>query len=159
MIFMKRIVIVGYLIAYLSGILIHAQSQHAVQNQYKFKYLTVDQGLSHNHILSICQDSKGFIWMATVNGVDKFYGQTNVYYRQKPQDRTTISSNYERSVFLDSKNNLWIGSTGGLDLYNANFNNFIRFKHKDIDWPIEEVFEIDEDKNSQKEYGQPLPVV
>ena len=150
---MKRILIIGYIVAVLSVVITNAQSQQAIQEHYKFKYLTVDQGLSNNWVRSICQDSQGFIWFGTQNGASKFDGQTIVSYRHDPDDSTSLSSNILIINFLDSKSNLWIGTSKGLDLYNSDFDNFIRFSHKDIDWPIGQVYSIAEDKIGQLWFG------
>ena len=127
----------------------NAQFTHAVQSQYRFKYITVDEGLSNNNVKAICQDSKGFIWIATRNGINKFDGRTIVTYRNDSHDNSTISSNAVNSVFLDSKNNLWIATDAGLDRYNSDLDNFIRFLHQDINWPIGQTFEVVEDKDGK----------
>ena len=150
---MKRVLLLKYLILFLFISPVQSLSQQSVQSQYRFKYLTVDQGLSSNNVRSICEDSEGFIWFATLNGVDKFDGQTIVSFRHNPLDSNTISSNELNSVFLDSKNNIWIASSGGLDLYNANNNNFSNFKNKDITWPIGQIFTVAEDKNEKLWFG------
>lgn len=150
---MRNILLVGILISSFLLIPSKAQLQYIPQNQYKFRYLTIEQGLSNNYIRAICQDSKGFIWLATQNGLNKFNGQTIVTYVNDAHDSTTISSNILFSVFLDSKNNLWIASEGGLDLYNADYDNFIRFNHKDIPKPLSHIQDITEDKNGNLWFG------
>ena len=147
---MKRILffrIIITIVAIISVCNAFAQSQQVIQNQYRFKYLTVDQGLSSNGIISICQDSKGFIWIGTNNGIDKFDGQTIVPYRHNPNDSTTISSNIVNSIFLDSKNKLWIATSEGLDLYNSERNNFVHFKLSDIDKQKSNVYKTVEDQD------------
>ncbi|UCH15749.1 MAG: hypothetical protein JSV22_07220, partial [Bacteroidales bacterium] len=123
----------------------YGQSTHIIQNQYKFKYLTIDEGLSNNHVGSVCQDEKGFIWFATQNGVDRYDGQSIVNYRHSPDDSTTISGNDVNVIFSDSRGNLWTGNNGGLDLYNSEMDNFIRFHHSKLDSAIGNVEDIDED--------------
>lgn len=150
---MRRNLVGGYLLFCIAVVSALAQSQKVIQNQYKFKYLTIDQGLSNNNVHSICHDSKGFIWFATQNGVDKFNGQAIVHYRNDPQDSSSISSNVFNTIFLDSKKNLWFGGAGGLDLYNADLNNFIRLKHKDLDRPIGYLYSVAEDKEGKLWFG------
>lgn len=150
---MKVILGVGFLVFHMFIFPVKAQLDQSVQNQYKFKHLTIDQGLSNNFIMAICQDSKGFIWFATQNGLNKFDGQTIVTYWYDINDSTSISSNLINSLYLDSKNNLWVGGAGGLDLYDPEYDKFIRFSHKDLDWPIEQVYSIAEDKNGKLWFG------
>nr|WP_295923827.1 two-component regulator propeller domain-containing protein [uncultured Dyadobacter sp.] len=41
---------------------------------YSFKYLTVDEGLSHTDVNDVVQDGKGYIWVATNFGLDRYDG-------------------------------------------------------------------------------------
>lgn len=109
----------------------HAQAQqHVIQHQYEFRSLTVDNGLSNNHVGSITQDKNGFIWFATYNGVDRFDGHQVKSYRHDEQNENSISSNTTRVLFSDSKGRLWVGSDGGLDIYNSTIDAFDPFEHE-----------------------------
>jgi ligand-binding sensor domain-containing protein/signal transduction histidine kinase/CheY-like chemotaxis protein len=130
-----------------------AQVDQCVQNQYKFKSLTIDQGLSNNNIRSICQDSKGFIWFATQHGLNKYNGQTITTYWHDPNDSTTLSSSGVNVVFVDSHNQLWAGAGRGLNRYDANHDRFIRFWHKDLKEPIDEIYAVTEDKEGKLWFG------
>jgi len=131
----------------------YAQKSYNIQDQYKFKALTIDQGLSNNFIQTICQDSEGFIWFGTHYGLNKYDGVDITTYYHDPDNPSSISSNYIHKVFLDSKGHIWIGSNGGLDMYNADHDNFIRLVSDSITWPMQEVFDIDEDKNGVLWFG------
>ncbi len=146
---MNRFLFLGVLINFISLPFTYTQTERTVQSQYRFKYLTVDQGLSNNRVKTISQDSQGFIWIATNDGIDKFDGQTVFTYRHDSLDSTTILSNDVNTIFQDSKNSLWIGSSEGLNIYNSNLNIFNRFSHEDIDWPIGKVNAIAEDKEGR----------
>lgn len=80
--------------------------------------LTPDDGLSNSHISQICQDSYGFIWIATENGLNKFDGYTFTVYTQQADDSTSLLGNYVYCVKEDSKGRFWVASRGGLQLYN-----------------------------------------
>jgi ligand-binding sensor domain-containing protein/PAS domain-containing protein len=131
------------------SIMLCGQNTHITQNQYTFRYLTIDEGLSNNHVGSVCQDKKGFIWFATQNGADRYDGQNIINYRHNPEDTTTISGNDAKVIFSDSKGNLWIGSNNGLDLYNTGENNFIRFCHSKLDTALGNVEDLDEDSRGK----------
>ncbi len=141
--------LIGLAAAIICNILLYGQNTHITQNQYTFKYLTIDEGLSNNHVSCVCQDEKGFIWFATQNGADKYNGQSIINYRHNPDDSTTISGNDVKVIFSDSKGNLWIGSNNGLDLYNAGKNNFIRFSHNKMDTALGNVEDLDEDSRGK----------
>ncbi len=102
--------ITGLVAAITWNLVLCGQNAHITQNQYTFRYLTIDEGLSNNHVGSVCQDKKGFIWFATQNGADRYDGQNIINYRHNPDDTTTISGNDVKVIFSDSKGNLWIGA-------------------------------------------------
>ncbi|MBN2166129.1 MAG: response regulator [Marinilabiliaceae bacterium] len=139
------IIIIFFSIGVLSG--------QAPQNQYKFSYLTIDQGLSNNSIRTICQDSKGFIWFGTQNGLNKYDGQSIVTYWHNPNDSNSISANLINSVFQDSKGNIWIANEVGLDRYSIEHDNFARYKCDKITWPVYQIFSVTEDKYGRVWFG------
>jgi signal transduction histidine kinase/ligand-binding sensor domain-containing protein/CheY-like chemotaxis protein len=150
---MLKNLVVAIFVILLSFACLRAQVDNCVQNQYKFKYLTIDQGLSNNNIRSICQDSKGFIWFATQNGLNKYNGQTITTYWHDPNDSTSLSSNGVNIVFLDSKNQLWAGAGRGLNRYDANLDKFMRFNHAGLTVPIDEIYTVAEDKEQKLWFG------
>jgi ligand-binding sensor domain-containing protein/PAS domain-containing protein len=137
--------LIGLVAAIIWAVLLNGQNTHIPQNQYTFKYLTIDEGLSNNHVGSVCQDKKGFIWFATQNGADKYDGQSIINYRHNPDDSTTISGNDVKIIFSDNKGNLWVGSDKGLDLYNPEKDNFVRFYHNKMDTALGNVEDLDQD--------------
>lgn len=149
---MNRRYISGGFVACLLHSFIFAQSDQAIQKQYSFQYITIDQGLSSNNSRIIAQDAEGYIWVGTPNGVDRFDGNTIIQYRHDPDDSTSLSSNDVSSIFLDSKNNLWISNKEGLDIYNRDYDNFTKFK-QGIFNQIKNVLEIVEDKNGKLWFG------
>jgi ligand-binding sensor domain-containing protein/signal transduction histidine kinase/DNA-binding response OmpR family regulator len=99
-------------------------TEKVVAQKVEFSRYTVEQGLSQNSILSIAQDDRGFMWMGTRYGLNRFDGHSFVTYRNNPLDSTSLSNNYINCVYLDSKKVLWIGSEGGLDRFDAESNSF-----------------------------------
>jgi ligand-binding sensor domain-containing protein/signal transduction histidine kinase len=97
----------------------------------KFKHLTTEDGLSQSTIACILQDSKGFIWFGTQDGLNKYDGHKFTIYRHDPKDSTSIGGNSIFTIIEDSKNNLWIGTEGGLDLYNRSENIFYHYKYEE----------------------------
>ncbi|MEJ7644699.1 MAG: two-component regulator propeller domain-containing protein [Chryseolinea sp.] len=105
----------------------------------KFEHFNTSTGLSKNFIWHTFQDSKGIMWFATANGLDRFDGYTFSAYQHDPNNKTSISGNSIRAIFEDHLKNLWIGSSSGLDLYDRKNNNFIRYKG--IELTVEAVYE------------------
>ncbi len=96
-------------------------------NRY-IKKINSDNGLSHNIVNDIVQDGKGFIWIATHDGLNRFDGYEFKVYRFDPGDSASILGNYIKSLFVDEDNNLWISTRYGLNLYNPLQDNFSRFE-------------------------------
>ena len=117
-----------------------------IHGQYKFNHLTIDDGLINNHVQSICQDAKGFMWFATRKGASRYDGYQTVNYYTIPEDSTTLSSGFLRCIFLDSRNNLWFGGDNGLDLYIPELDQFSRFSHNEFKDTIKRVISMAEDQ-------------
>jgi len=79
---------------------------------------------------TITEDTCGFIWVGTINGLNKFDPITEKFtrYFHNPDDPHSISSNWIRCTYLDKQGNVWIGTEShGLNKYNATTDNFISF--------------------------------
>jgi len=107
----------------------YTQAQEA-----KFKHFTTDQGLSANTILCLFQDSKGFLWIGTYNGLNKYDGYKFTIYKNSIGNPNSISDNKIRAICEDGDDNLWIGTWGGgLNKFNRSLENFTVFKHNPDD--------------------------
>ncbi len=78
---------------------------------------------------SIVQDEKGYIWIGTQNGLNRFNGYHFITYQHKDNDSTSINHNNITALFIDRKGVLWIGTPKGLSYYDAETMTFI---HKRI---------------------------
>lgn len=88
---------------------------------------TVKDGLSHNTIWCALQDSCGFIWLGTNNGLNCFDGQKNTIYRTSSQEKAqSLGSNFIFSLFEDKQRQIWIGTDCGIYIYDRK-NSFKAF--------------------------------
>ncbi|CAG5067413.1 Sensor histidine kinase RcsC [Dyadobacter sp. CECT 9623] len=95
---------------------------------YYFKNYTVSDGLSGNATTDIIQDKKGFIWVASRNGLNRFDGNSFKIFRSKEEDSTSLGSNSVFSLYEDGNEKLWIGTHKGVYLYNPISDQFSAFK-------------------------------
>lgn len=95
-----------------------------ISQQYIFTNYSINDGLSQSVVNCIFQDSKGYIWIGTQNGLNRFNGESFDVYSYNPADSNTISNNWIYSVAEDRKGNLWVGTKGGLNIYQISRNNF-----------------------------------
>lgn len=99
--------------------------------QKKFQHLNTKDGLSHNRILDVFQDRYGFIWIATINGLNRYDGYNFLVFKHSEEDSTSLSSNLVTSIAEDIYGNLWIGSEFGLNKFDRKNNVFRHFFDED----------------------------
>ncbi len=92
---------------------------------YKFKYITVDEGLSHTDANDIAQDKQGYIWVATYFGLDRFDGYTVKKYYNNNQPLNNAFKNRVRCIYTDENDNIWLGTEGGLQYFNPRLEKYI----------------------------------
>ncbi|WP_066630844.1 hybrid sensor histidine kinase/response regulator transcription factor [Labilibacter marinus] len=99
-----------------------------VSSQSDFERLNTDNGLSQNDINFIYQDSKGFMWFGTVDGLNRYDGLTIVQYKITTPMEFPIGSNLPFCITEDRNGDLWIGtSDNGLWHFNRKKEQFIQF--------------------------------
>ena len=86
-----------------------------------FNHLTREGGLSNNNVLYMHHDSRGFLWLGSLNGLTRFDGVNCKVY--KPTNSGIKGTNI-RSIIEDKKGNLWVGSEKGLNYYNRKKDEF-----------------------------------
>lgn len=94
----------------------------------KFRHISLEQGLSNGLVKCVIQDSKGYIWIGTDDGLNRFNGHDFTIYRHDPTRPESIVGNSINHLLEDSKGRLWIATEGGLDRYDPDWDRFIHFK-------------------------------
>jgi len=87
------------------------------QNNYYFDRFTMADGLSSNQIKSCFADSRGFLWVCTANGLNRYDGYTFKKYFNNPDDPSSLPSNFIQNVCEDKSGKLWIAMYNGLATY------------------------------------------
>ena len=115
-------------------VLVLRSTLFAINGELKFKHITSKDGLSLNSVHSFKQDYKGFIWIATRDGLNKYDGIEFIVFRNISSDNNSIGGNDVNMLLEDSERNLWVGvHQGGLNLYNRETNDFTVYKHHSND--------------------------
>ncbi len=102
-------------------------SEYSFCQSLHFKHLNNENGLSQNTINCIYQDSRGFIWLGTQDGLNRFDGYEFIILRHEQADTNSISHSWIWDILEDSHNNIWIATWNGLTKYNPNANIFTRY--------------------------------
>ncbi len=94
-------------------------------NNLSFQHLNTNNGLSQNTILCMMQDSEGYLWIGTRDGLNRFDGYNFTVYRHDPNDSTSIAGNQIESLFEDSQGRIWMGVwKNGIDRFNRAYGSF-----------------------------------
>ncbi len=97
---------------------------NAFAQGYYFRHYQVEDGLSHNTVFSSLQDSMGFMWFGTKDGLNRFDGRHFKSFHKVASDSSSLGNNNIYALFEDRKKHLWVGTAAGLYLYNPKFENF-----------------------------------
>lgn len=93
--------------------LLAATVQGRAQESLKFRHFSVREGLSDGHVTAIVQDSRGYLWVGTRNGLNRYNGYGFKVFQNDPADPNTIVGNNIQCLYIDSKGNIWAGLVGG----------------------------------------------
>ena len=100
-----------------------------------FKHITVENGLSQNTVRSICQDSLGYLWFGTQNGLNRYNGHAMDIYEFDKTDSLSLSSNFITTLCAAKNGDVWIGTNHGLCVWGHRTGRFVRMDTRfDYDW-------------------------
>lgn len=131
-------------------ILVQLTTNHAFgqQDERHFRNISVDKGLSQSTVFSITQDTLGFIWIATKDGLNRYDGKRFSIYRPSNVNPKNIASSYISSLFVDKSGQFWIGGNRGISKYNYDTDDFENYQLARTagEWSISSITE-DESRN------------
>ena len=93
------------------------QVQPELPQDPEFTHLTIEQGLSDQRVHAILQDSTGFMWFGTINGLNRYDGYNIVEFRNDPADPRSLSGNWIDDLFEDSSGTIWVATRSGLNAF------------------------------------------
>lgn len=107
--------------------------------EYIYQQLTDADGLSQSTIFALLQDNEGYLWLGTIDGLNRYDGYEFKVFVNNPNDSTSISDNFISALFEDSDGFIWIGTVNGhLNRFNRETEVFKRFYVNDYFTEIEE---------------------
>ncbi|MEM7036563.1 MAG: two-component regulator propeller domain-containing protein [Bacteroidota bacterium] len=99
----------------------------------KFEHIGTKDGLIQNIVSNVIQDSRGYIWVGTYGGLQRYNGYGFRTYKLELGNPHSLSGNAVYWLTEDRKQNIWVSTTTGLNLYNPVEDRFYRFQHNPND--------------------------
>ncbi len=111
------------------ALLILTSSRLSAQRSYLFENISIPEGLSSVEVQYIFQDSNGFLWISTTDGLDRYDGYSMKEFKNDPNDSTSIAKNYTGAITEDKDGYIWIGLNGSniVTRFNPNTESFKSF--------------------------------
>ena len=100
----------------------------------RFDHINIEQGLSQSSVRVILQDSIGFMWFGTEDGLNRYDGYTFKNFKPDPDAINSISGRFITAIVEDQEGYIWIGTRqGGLNRYDPRTEQFKHYRHNDED--------------------------
>jgi signal transduction histidine kinase/streptogramin lyase len=96
----------------LSGTVLPARAQAA---SIRFENLSIEDGLSQSIVRAIIQDTRGYMWFGTEDGLNKYDGYAFTIFKHNPENPASISDSTIHTIYQDTYGDLWFGTASGLD--------------------------------------------
>jgi ligand-binding sensor domain-containing protein len=116
----------SFLFLFLFIVPFYALSQNS---PFEFNKISNTNGLSNNSINCIFQDSYGFIWFGTLNGLNRFDGNDFLVFHNDTRNKASISNDIITSIQEDKNKRLWIGTASGLNIYDPTTEKFQNYNN------------------------------
>ncbi|HOT97405.1 MAG TPA: two-component regulator propeller domain-containing protein [bacterium] len=111
-------------VAVLSALLICSVSAFAQDRAFRFESLTTADGLSSNHITCIYQDHLGYLWIGTVDGLNRYDGEEVLNWYHHPLDSSSIYCNSITCIFEDREHRFWVATQHAVNLMDRSTSPF-----------------------------------
>ena len=95
----------------------------------RFEQISVEQGLSQSTVFCILQDSQGFLWFGTEDGLNKFDGYSFTVFKHDPEDPNSLSANWIQTLYEDEDEIIWIGTIDGLEQFDPKTETFTHYRN------------------------------
>lgn len=98
--------------------LLISQCVFSQNRQYVFNHVSVKNGLASDHVYSMLQDKKGFMWFGTANGLQRYDGRKIISFRPHPTDTAFLPADPISQMILDKNNRFWIRLSKEVGIFN-----------------------------------------
>jgi len=92
----------------------------------RFDHLSLEQGLSQSSVMDILQDRRGYVWLATEDGLDRYDGLSFKVYKHDPADAASLPASFVWDVDEDAAGNVWVATISGLAMWERATDRVVR---------------------------------
>lgn len=115
--------------------------------QVRMEQIGVAEGLSQGFVTSIIQDSRGFIWIGTFDGLNRYDGYTVKRFTPKPFDSWALQASYITQLYEDPRNLIWVGTHQGIYVFDPLSERFVNLGIPPYKLPATEVYSVTGDRD------------
>ncbi len=109
-----------------------ATARAAVPEIPRFRVLGAADGLPSTTITALARDRKGFLWIATWDGLARFDGVGFRVWRHDPDDAQSLPGNLVQALHVDARDRLWVATeNGGISMFDAERKMFRHYRLAD----------------------------
>jgi len=109
---------------------IETTSAQSRPEAFKFRTITVVDGLPENTGVALAQTPDGYVWIGTQNGLSRSDANGLKTFKMSPDDSLSLSNDAINRLYVDPNGRLWVGTNNGINLYNPITQKFKRFLYQ-----------------------------
>src|SRR6186713_2098923 len=98
----------------------------ALARPIRFERLSLDEGLSQAAVMDVLQDKRGYVWMATEDGLNRYDGNAFKVYRHDATDEATLPDGFVWDIEEDGAGSVWVATRGGLGRWDRATDKVVR---------------------------------
>ena len=112
------------------------------EKQYAFTHFSTTNGLVSNSVYQIVQDKQGYIWLGTIDGLQRYDGNRFLTFRHSSTDANSIPSDFIPQLTQDKDDNLWLYTGGKIGFFNTKNFRFtsVAIEGEDVNNPYDVKF-------------------
>src|SRR5207245_2319040 len=92
----------------------------------RFDHLSLEQGLSQSAVMDVLQDRRGYIWLATEDGLNRYDGVAFKAYKHDAADANSLPDSFVWDAEEDGVGNIWVATRGGLAMWERASDRMLR---------------------------------
>ena len=103
-----------------------APASAALHRPIRFERLSLEEGLSQAGVMDVLQDKRGYMWLATEDGLNRYDGTAFKVYRHDATDLATLPDSFIWDAEEDASGSVWVATRGGLARWDRATDRIVR---------------------------------